>query len=276
MIEFRAVHYIYANGQEALRGITLRIGDGEVFALAGENGAGKTTLLKHLNGLLRPTRGAVYVDGLDTRRVPVERLARNVGLVFQSPEHQLFCETVEQELAFGPRMLGLAPAEVRRSVEWALRFFGLEELRGASPLELSEGEKKRVAIASVAAWDPATLALDEPTIGQDALYRARLLELIRERAARGRTTIIASHDMEFLWSLQPRLAVMAEGKILRVGPIDRLLLDEALLERAGLLRPQLLELYLALDPRPPHPFRQPEEARAWLLGPGGGPHGPPR
>jgi energy-coupling factor transport system ATP-binding protein len=275
MIEFAGVHFSYPDGTWALRGVDLKIDDGELVAIAGENGAGKTTLVKHMNGLLKPSRGVVRVDGEDTRAVGVERLSRRVGLAFQTPEHQLFCGTVEEEVALGLRLRGLGGRELEERVTWALGYFGLAEKRLRSPLELSEGEKKRLAVASVAACDPPVLVLDEPTIGLDLRYRERLLKLIEGRRARGLTTVVVTQDVELLWALRPRLVLMAEGSVEEDGPIEEVLAG-ARLERAGLVRPQLLELHLLLKRRPERPFGGVEDAFSWLMGVLERGHAPPR
>ncbi|MEM3716029.1 MAG: ABC transporter ATP-binding protein, partial [Candidatus Bathyarchaeia archaeon] len=167
MIEVEDVYFTYPNGVEALKGVSLKIYDGEFIAIMGQNGAGKTTLVKHFNGLLKPTRGRVLVDGVDTRHTTVASLARKVGFVFQNPDHQLFSETVEEEISFALRNFGFDENVIRERVEWALNLLDLAQYRKASPFMLSGGERKRVALASVLAWDPDILVLDEPTIGQD-------------------------------------------------------------------------------------------------------------
>ena len=167
MLEVKDLHYTYSTGLEALRGINLTINNGEFLAIMGQNGAGKTTLVKHFNGLLKPTTGTVLVDGINTRDVSVAKLARNVGFVFQNPDHQLFSETVEEEIAFALKNFGFEESVVTKQVDWALNLLDITEYRKTSPFMLSGGERKRVALASILAWDPNIVILDEPTIGQD-------------------------------------------------------------------------------------------------------------
>ena len=167
MIEVENLHFTYPNGVKALIGVSLQIKDGEFVAIMGQNGAGKTTLVKHFNGLLKPTEGTVKVDEVDITKTSVASLARNTGFVFQNPDHQLFSETVEEEIAFALKNFGFEPEVVEKRTTWALNLLGLTQYRKTSPFLLSGGERKRVALASVLAWDPKTLIMDEPTIGQD-------------------------------------------------------------------------------------------------------------
>jgi energy-coupling factor transport system ATP-binding protein len=266
IIEFSRVSYIYPNGKRALRDVSLSIKAGEVIAVVGENGAGKTTLVKHMNGLLKPTIGTVRVFGLDTRGVSVAQLSRRVGIVFQNPHHQLFAETVEEEVSFALKNFQAGEDVIKSRVEWALEFFGLAEYRTASPFTLSEGEKKRLTIAAVMAWKPDVLVLDEPTVGQDFNYREKLQQVIRQLREQGRTVIIVSHDLEFLWPLQPRTIVMARGEILADDRADRVFTDGRLLTEAHLRRPQLLELWLRLRVKPERPFTSTGETVSWIRG----------
>ncbi|MEM3440310.1 MAG: ABC transporter ATP-binding protein, partial [Candidatus Bathyarchaeia archaeon] len=178
MIEVEGLVFRYPNGFEALRGVDLRIGDGEFVAIMGENGAGKTTLVKHFNGLLKPTGGRVLIDGLDTKGASVAELSRSVGLVFQNPDRQLFSETVRDEVAFALRNFGFSDEIIDKRVKRILRLLDLSEYADTSPFLLSGGERKRVALASVLVWDPKHVVLDEPTIGQDYLQKERLRNLI--------------------------------------------------------------------------------------------------
>ena len=154
LIEVKDIHFTYQTGVEALKGVSLQIRDGEFVAIMGQNGAGKTTLVKNFNGLLKPSKGEVLVDGVSTKDVSVARLARTVGFVFKNPDHQLFSETVEEEIAFALRNLGFEASAIEKRVTWAVNLLDLVEYRKTSPFMLSGGERKRVALASVLAWDP--------------------------------------------------------------------------------------------------------------------------
>lgn len=247
MIEVKDVYFTYPNGVEALKGVSLTISDGELVAIMGENGAGKTTLVKHFNGLLKPTKGDVFVDGVNTRNVSVATLSRNVGLVFQNPDHQLFSETVEEEIAFALRNFGFDEDAVRRRVAWALSLLGLTKYGMSSPLSLSEGERKRVALASVIAWDPKVLILDEPTIGQDYGQRRRLKRFILRMVARGKTVIVVTHDVEFVAECSPRVVLMQNGKVIADGGAREVLTDVNTLTKTSLIPPQVTQIFMELS-----------------------------
>ncbi len=263
MIEFSSVEFQHPNGVLALKGIDLQIRTGEVTAIVGENGAGKTTLIKHTNGLLKPSRGAVKVFGVDTREESVAHLSRRVGIVFQNPNHQLFSESVEKEITFALGNFGFSEDVVEKRLNWALNSFGLEKYRSTSPMMLSGGEKKRLCLACVLAWDPDVLILDEPTVGQDYVQKERLLHTVQMLISQGKTVVIVSHDIEFIWPLQPRTVVMAGGRILADGPAKEIFRDNAVLEKARLLKPQLLDLSQRLGIEA-GAFSDVYEAKRWL------------
>src|SRR4030066_432922 len=154
MIEVEEVHFTYPNGVEALKSVSLIVNNGEFIAIMGQNGAGKTTLVKHFNGLLKPSKGMVRVDGVETKKTSVATLARNAGFVFQNPDHQLFSETVEEEIAFGLKNFGFEQETIQKQVAWALNLLSLEQYQKTSPFMLSGGERKRVALAAGLAWEP--------------------------------------------------------------------------------------------------------------------------
>jgi len=239
LIEVGNVRYVYPSGVEALRGVSLEVREGELVAIMGENGSGKTTLLRHLNGLLKPTEGRVLIDGQDTRESTVAELSRKVGIVFQSPDAMFFSETVYSEVYFSLKMFGYTDAEASRRVEWALRLMDLWKYRDRSPFTLSGGEKKRLSIAIVLAWQPKYVVIDEPTAGQDAPNRKRLEQLISKLRSEGATVILSSHDVEFIIDLRPRVILLSRGRIVADGPAESILTDEDKLERASLLLPQI-------------------------------------
>lgn len=263
MIEFSSVEFQHPNGVLALKGIDLQIRTGEVTAIVGENGAGKTTLIKHTNGLLKPSRGTVKIFGVDTQEESVAHLSRRVGIVFQNPNHQLFSESVEKEITFALRNFGFSEDVVEKRLNWALNSFGLEKYRSTSPMMLSGGEKKRLCLAFVLAWDPDILILDEPTVGQDYVQKERLLHTVQMLISQGKTVVIVSHDIEFIWPLQPRTVVMAGGRILADGPAKEIFRDDAVLEKARLLKPQLLDLSQRLGIEA-GAFSDVYEAKRWL------------
>jgi len=246
MIRAIDIHFSYPSGVEALQGVSIKIRDGEFVALMGENGAGKTTLVKHFNGLLKPTRGEVFVDGRNTKELSVAELSRKVGLVFQNPDHQLFCESVENEIAFSLRNFGFDEATVSKRVKWALNFLDLVRYRKTSPFMLSGGERKRVVLASVLAWDPKIVILDEPTIGQDYHQKEKLLHFIRQLNAQDKTVIIVTHDVEFVVDCNPRVVLISRGQIVGDSTAKEVLTDRVVVEKASLVLPQITKLFYQL------------------------------
>ena len=266
MIELRDVTFVHQNGVKALDKVSLKIESGETVAIVGENGAGKTTLVKHITGLLKPTSGSVTVDGKSTAEASTAELSRRVGVAFQNPDHQLFSDSVEEEMAFALRNFGFSPELVENRVTWGLELFGLEEYRKSSPLVLSGGEKKRLTLACILAWDPEVVILDEPTVGQDSIQKERLAQTIRMLGSAGKTVVVVSHDIEFLWPIQPRVVVMRAGKIVGDGAAPRLLQEEGILDSARVAEPELVLFYSHLADRPRSPFVDPLEARRWVEG----------
>jgi energy-coupling factor transport system ATP-binding protein len=248
MIEAQDVHYTYANRVEALKGVSLTIKDGEFFAIMGQNGAGKSTFVKHFNGLLKPTSGTVCVDGVETTKTSVATLARSVGFVFQNPDHQLFSETVEDEIAFGLKNFGFEPDVVEKRVTWALELLSLSQYRKTSPFLLSGGERKRVALASVLAWNPQMLILDEPTIGQDHEQKEKLRQFIVQMQEQGKTVVIVTHDVEFVAECNPRVALMKEGRMVAEGMAKDILTNPQVLAESSIVLPQIAQVFTKLSP----------------------------
>lgn len=246
MIEVKDVFFTYPSDVEALKGISLTIEEGEFVAIMGQNGAGKTTLVKHFNGLLKPTKGQVLIGGVDTTKVSVATLSRNVGFVFQNPDNQLFSETVEQEIAFALRNFNFKEEIIEKRITWALNLLGLTQYRKTSPFLLSGGERKRVALASVLAWDPAMLILDEPTIGQDYEQKEKLRQFILQMKTQKKTVIIVTHDVEFVAECNPRVLLMREGKIIADGEARKVLTDQDVLTQASIVPPQVVQIFMQL------------------------------
>jgi len=238
-----------------LRRVDLCVERGEVLAIMGPTGAGKTTLCMAMNGLVPQSTGGVFggrvrVLGHDTRRTPVGQLARHVGIVFQDAESQLFCPTVEDELAFGPENLGIPPQEIEERVTWALDLVGMSAHRGRSPLRLSGGEKQRVAIAAALTLLPEVLILDEPTASLDPLGQRQVSAAV-ERLAQQRTMtiVLASQDPEQVAEYADRVAILWQGCIARVDEPGRVFLDSDLLAEAGLAPPQVTQVGRCLSDR---------------------------
>ena len=251
MIEAKNVRFTYPNGVEALKDISVTIQDGEFVTIMGQNGAGKTTLVKHFNGLLKSTKGQVLVDGVDVKKVSVATLARTVGFVFQNPDHQLFSETVEEEISFALRNFGFKEDVTKNRVTWALNLLSLTQYRTTSPFMLSGGERKRVALASVLAWDPKILILDEPTIGQDYQQKEKLRQFILQMRTQKKTIIMVTHDVEFVAECNPRVLLVREGKITADGEANEILTNPEILSAASIVPPQIAQIFLELAPQFP-------------------------
>ncbi|NHI83092.1 MAG: ABC transporter ATP-binding protein [Candidatus Thorarchaeota archaeon] len=246
MIIMEDVHFSYEGLYTALRGVSFQINQGDRLAIMGANGAGKTTLIKHMNGLLRPMRGRVFVDGGNASSKSVAELSRIVGLVWQNPDHQLFLDTVEKEIIFGLRNLGFSQEDAQQRCDRTLSKLSLEGFGERSPFSLSGGERKRVALASVLAIEPLVLALDEPTIGQDARQKELLADLLKELNEKGCTVIVVTHDIEFVVEHFPRTIAMADGKIVADGPTRSVLSNQQVLDLCSLTIPQLTQTARAL------------------------------
>lgn len=266
MIEARNVYFSYRSGVEALKDVSVTIKDGEFVAIMGQNGAGKTTLVKHFNGLLKPTKGQVLVNNVDVSKVSVATLSKNVGFVFQNPDHQLFSETVEEEISFALRNFGFEESTVENRVTWALNLLGLAQYRKTSPFMLSGGERKRVALASVLAWNPEILILDEPTIGQDYQQKEKLRQFVLQMRTQKKTVIIVTHDVEFVAECNPRVLLMREGKIIADGEAKKILTKPDVLEQASIVPPQIAQIFLQLSElNLPNDIIDVYEARTLLL-----------
>jgi energy-coupling factor transport system ATP-binding protein len=248
MIEVEEVNFTYPNGVEAIKNVSLVIKNGEFMAIMGQNGAGKTTLVKHFNGLLKPSKGAIRVDGVETTKTSVAALARTVGFVFQNPDHQLFSETVEEEIAFALKNFGFEEEAIQKRVTWALNLLGLTQYRKTSPFMLSGGERKRVALASVLAWDPQILILDEPTIGQDYQQKEKLRQFIVQMQTQRKTVVIVTHDVEFVAECNPRVVLMKEGKIVADGEGKEILTNLEALAQSSIVLPQIAQIFKQLTP----------------------------
>ncbi|MFX0169804.1 MAG: energy-coupling factor ABC transporter ATP-binding protein [Candidatus Hodarchaeota archaeon] len=241
MIHFDGVHFHYDPGYPVLRDVCVHIQPGEVIGLMGENGAGKTTLVKHINGLLKPSSGTVTVDGVDTRDTTTALLARKVGFVFQNADHQLFADTLTDEVSFALRNLGFPEDEIRKRVTQFIDLVELTPYQDQSPFLLSGGERKRLALASVLCVEPNILILDEPTQAQDALQKQKLLDFIASFRSPEHILLLVTHDVEFAVKAVDRLIILSQGQILADGSPRQILSNPAILERARLLPPQLTQ-----------------------------------
>jgi cobalt/nickel transport system ATP-binding protein len=240
VLQVNDLSYKYEDGTVALQDVTFSLSEGERVGLVGANGAGKSTLLLHLNGLL-PERPAdtpsVRVFDLPANEKNLYRIRAEVGLLFQDPDDQLFCPTVEEDIAFGPAQFGLSREEIRERVTTSLQMVGLTGFEKRTPHRLSQGEKRRICLAGVLAGNAKILVLDEPTSDLDPRSRRELKNVLLKLPA---TQLIASHDLEFVVEVCPRVIVMDRGHITASGPTAELLSDEALMEACGLERPHIL------------------------------------
>lgn len=238
-IVIEKLSYRYPDGTQALKRVSLRIGVGESVAIIGPNGAGKTTLLLHLNGILHG-EGRVFIFGEEVNQQNLPHIRRRVGLVFQDPDDQLFMPTVIEDVAFGPLNMGCAHEEAIERAKDALRRVGMEHAAHRSPHQLSFGERKRVAIATVLAMSPDIIALDEPTSNLDPRSRRSLISLLRNLNV---TKVIATHDLDSALELCKRVIVMDGGEIVADGDAAAILSDKELMDMHGLETP--LKLLIA-------------------------------
>jgi energy-coupling factor transport system ATP-binding protein len=242
IIEVEGLSHRYPNGFAALEGVDLTVREGEFLAVLGQNGSGKTTLVKHFNGLLKPTEGTVKVEGEETTEQGMLRLGQRVGYVFQNPDHQIFSETVFDEVSFGPRIREMDEAEVRERVDEALGAVGLEGRGDDDPFGLTKGERQRVAVASVLAVRPDVLILDEPTTGLDYAEQRSMMDLVRRLNEAGSTIIVVTHTMWVVAEYAHRAAVVRDGKIVLSGTVREVFSQEDELWDASLRPPHIVSL----------------------------------
>lgn len=259
-ISVRNLKYIYNPGMPgetvALNDVSFDVADGSVLGIIGHTGSGKSTLLQHLNGLIKPTSGEIYIDGecITDGKTKMTDIRRKVGLVFQYPEYQLFEETVSKDVAFGPKNLGLNEEEQQERVKKAIGLVGLdyEEIRDLSPFELSGGMKRRVAIAGVIAMDPKILILDEPTAGLDPSAHRDILAMVRRiHEEMGIILIFVSHNMADIAEISDKVMVMCEGKIALEGTPSEVFSHADKLSEMGLDVPPAREIVELISSKAP-------------------------
>lgn len=241
------VDYKYLNGTVALKKINLKIYKGELIGIMGKNGAGKTTLIRTFNGLIRPTNGSIYINGENIKSKTTGTLSQKVGIIFQNPEHQVFSNTVEEEIKYSLKSLNLSKQENQIKTDDILKKFNLDKYRERSPLNLSGGETKKLAVASIFCRDPDILVFDEPTLGQDAKEISFFIELIKSEMKIGKTIIIITHNIEFAMEYISRTILMADGKIIADGPTKKVITNEFLVKKSALILPQISQFNIALN-----------------------------
>ncbi|RPI88346.1 MAG: ATP-binding cassette domain-containing protein [Chloroflexi bacterium] len=247
VISVENLNFIYQPQKvHAVRGVSFSIQEGECVALIGQNGSGKTTILKNMLGLLIPSSGKVLVAGMDTHNIAVAEMAQHVGFVLQNPDQQLFAETVEQEIAFGPHNLGLSKDAIQERVEEAVEMVGLESVRKEFPPALSKGDRAKVVIASALALRPEILVLDEPTTGQDYKGCHQIMQIARTFHQSGRTVVFVTHHMALVAEYAQRAIVLCNGQILLDDRTERVFAQPELVRQAHVIPPQITELGQAL------------------------------
>lgn len=243
------LEHAYADGTVALSGVDFEADTGERVAVLGPNGSGKSTLFYHFNGLIRPTSGEIKVFGEDISQKNMDDVRRRVGIVFQDPDSQLFAPTVFEDISFGPKNLGLSRQHIKERVSYVMQRFDIEGLARKNPANLSEGQKKKVAIAGVIAMEPDILVLDEPTSGLDASGVTDTVEILDELNGEGKTIIISTHDSDLAASWADRVYILNKGKVIRSGHPRRIFADERLVSEAGLKHPVVVQTFREFQAR---------------------------
>ena len=249
MLEVQNLKYSYNNDYQALKGVSLKIDEGDMVALLGKNGAGKSTLFLHLNGIYEPDEGKVFIDGEELKydKKSLLKFRQKVGIVFQNPDDQIFAPTVEEDVAFGPLNLGLPMEEVQDRVEEALARVGMSGTEKIAPHHLSGGQKKRVAIAGILAMKPEIMVLDEPTAGLDPQGVENLVTLLKELNDEGITIVISTHEVDLVPDYANKIFVLVDGELIAEGIPKEIFAQPEVLEKANLKVPIVTELFQQLE-----------------------------
>ena len=249
MLEVKNLKYSYNKDYQALKGVSLKVEDGEMVALLGKNGAGKSTLFLHLNGIYEPDEGQVFIDGEELKydKKSLLKFRQKVGIVFQNPDDQIFAPTVEEDVAFGPLNLKLPMEEVQRRVEEALARVGMSGYEKKAPHHLSGGQKKRVAIAGILAMKPKIMVLDEPTAGLDPQGVTDLSKLLKELNDEGITIIISTHEVNLVPNYAQKVFVLVDGLLIAEGTPKEIFAQPEILDQANLEVPIVTELFQDLE-----------------------------
>ncbi|MGF7058118.1 ABC transporter ATP-binding protein [Brassicibacter mesophilus] len=242
LIEVKDLEHTYPNGKKALRGANLQVREGEFLAVLGHNGSGKTTLVKHLNGLLIPTGGSVLVNGKNTKSTTIFEIGKDIGYVFQNPDHQIFADTVYEEVAFSPKIRGCSKEEIDKRVKEALKSVDMEGYEDEDPFSLTKGERQRIAVASVLSARPKVIILDEPTTGLDFKEQRQMMELVEKLNEDGHTIIMITHTMWVVSEYAHRVAVVKDGEITMYGNTREVFKNEQELLDSYLKTPHIVNL----------------------------------
>jgi len=243
IIKIEKLTFVYQPANvKALDNVSFSVRKGEVVGIIGQNGSGKTTLVKHINGLLKPTRGNVFVNGVNTKSKEIDELSKTVGYVFQNPDDQIFSNSIIDEISFGPKNLGFGKRRIKELVEEALKTTGLEYVKKNHPYDLPYNKRKLIAIASILSMNTEVVIFDEPTTGQDYLNRRIVIKIIEELKKKGKTILVISHDMDFIAETCNRAIVLKEGKILLDDTTDKIFMKKQILKSTRLKPPQITRL----------------------------------
>lgn len=249
MLEVRNIKYSYNKDYQALKGVSLKVEEGQMVALLGKNGAGKSTLFLHLNGIYEPDEGQVFIEGEELKydKKSLLKFRQKVGIVFQNPDDQIFAPTVEEDVAFGPLNLKLPMEEVQKRVTEALARVGMSGYEKTAPHHLSGGQKKRVAIAGILAMKPKIMVLDEPTAGLDPQGVTALSNLLKELNEEGITVIISTHEVNLVPTYAEKVFVLVDGELVAEGTPKEIFAQPEILEQANLEVPIVTELFQELE-----------------------------
>ncbi len=251
MLDIQDVTYKYPDGTKALSKVNLSVEKGKMVSLLGPNGAGKSTLFLHFNGIFKPYSGKIFVDGnqLGYSKEELSQVRQKVGIVFQNPDDQLFAPTVEEDVAFGPRNMGLSIEEVEKRVKDALERVGMPGYEKKQPHNLSGGQKKRIAIAGILAMKPELMVLDEPTSGLDPRGASKIMKLLYELNDEGMTIIVSTHDVDLVPLYSDKVNILSSGQIIKSGTPKEVFADVEMIRAANLRLPRITHLMEILNKR---------------------------
>ncbi|MFV0255778.1 MAG: energy-coupling factor ABC transporter ATP-binding protein [Erysipelotrichaceae bacterium] len=251
LINVDNVSFRYDEGYEAVKNVSFNVKKGETLAVIGQNGAGKTTMMKMLNGLFKPSKGKILIDGNDTKGMTTAKLARTIAYVFQNPDDQIFHDIVYEEIMFGPKNLGFPESKQKQLVKEAIQMTKVEDLINLHPYEIPYSTRKFITIASVIAMDPDVIILDEPTAGQDDGAIELLGEIVKTLKSKGKSVIVITHDMEYVVENYDRTIVMANKEKIFDGKTSDVFTNIELLNKANLEQPEIMKLAFELGIKEP-------------------------